>query len=819
MYIPIRTTIPSLLTSELSSPRLRVRHTFTLIVFTAHHTNHIHHGSQQEKGIEKHKHARSAIHVALQSPIHLPLLNTPYTSSITFSSPKFLPPTAAFDSLTLGSSSALPRTTKAASMDSNFNLHYEGDHFLDGPPDDLHSKRLIETPRYSSINAMTNILNAFIASKKLQQVFGITETPPEPYVRPPSMPEDLEERFVASLREYGVDVKMPAGNSLEMLRGVNKRLKKVGVGNALGKAVLEMIKEENESPVRATHMKIGGGLTINLPVWNSGCEAVSGTGYAVSSEEGSVNGYAGNNNWSDQQVDIPPANRPSTASGSHNTSAANYDENWLGYDPSAGSNSPTALTGHQVSHPYSSSVADTHTALDRPHAAQVASYTPTSHYADHDWIGVGYKPPRRSSSLVNLGQQSPVFHDDVYTRAQTSYEAPERIDSIPPVLFPPPAVEQEESWDFVQTDTGEMTPLDFALGGFAPDAEDGRTHYPVRSSSKPQDVPAPQIMVQAPSPNKLPPPTTKKRRATSQGAPTAKARASDNTFGLPTLPADLEMLWKFKFPGNTYALLTIILPWSLSMRRLYNALPVTKPFSLNAAFPYLVLPPLYQKLVSISFYDTSVTPHKEIRFIGPNDCAEMSYNEVDIFAYPDEGPIQSNEQGKANAMKRALGMYVGDGKNYRHMPMSQRADTGEGRWSYVLFQGQHQPSELAPPHMIIAWPTYSITNSSECLHTIYPDTSLRPSAPKRPSSLQNMAASMRLQQSLRVASSEHLPKVGLGALREIEGALTLKRRVLKMEKAGRVPLVEGYRVDVRKWEEWMKAVGRGKGKVMLWMER
>jgi hypothetical protein len=75
---------------------------------------------------------------------------------------------------------------------------------------------------------------------------------------------------------------------------------------------------------------------------------------------------------------------------------------------------------------------------------------------------------------------------------------------------------------------------------------------------------------------------------------------------------------------------------------------------------------------------------------------------------------------------------------------------------------------------------------------------------------------MRLKQELRAASSEQLGGVGV---EEVEGALTLKRRVVKMEKGGRLPLIEGFRVDVRCWREWIEAVGRGRGEVMLWMER
>jgi hypothetical protein len=40
-----------------------------------------------------------------------------------------------------------------------------------------------------------------------------------------------------------------------------------------------------------------------------------------------------------------------------------------------------------------------------------------------------------------------------------------------------------------------------------------------------------------------------------------------------------------------------------------------------------------------------------------------------------------------------------------------------------------------------------------------------------------------------------------------------------MEKAGRIPLLEGHMVDVKSWEGFLEAVGKGKGKVIMWMER
>jgi hypothetical protein len=39
--------------------------------------------------------------------------------------------------------------------------------------------------------------------------------------------------------------------------------------------------------------------------------------------------------------------------------------------------------------------------------------------------------------------------------------------------------------------------------------------------------------------------------------------------------------------------------------------------------------------------------------------------------------------------------------------------------------------------------------------------------------------------------------------------------VLKLEKAGNIPLIEGYKVDVAAFGGWMDACGKGRGKVIM----
>ncbi|KAF2130457.1 hypothetical protein P153DRAFT_338279 [Dothidotthia symphoricarpi CBS 119687] len=315
----------------------------------------------------------------------------------------------------------------------------------------------------------------------------------------------------------------------------------------------------------------------------------------------------------------------------------------------------------------------------------------------------------------------------------------------------------------------------------------------------------------APSPTKLL--TVRKRGASTSGEktfgpPLTKARAEDNS-GLPVLPVDAEALWKFKFPGNTHALLTILLNWSQVMWRFHNRLPDPKLLSIHPVFPYPVTVPLQRRLISVSFYDTSVEPHKEIRFLGPGDVAELTYNEVDTFSDQDK---PSN-------------------KNTKNLAVHQRVTTGEGRWAYILIQGHKAAGGDTPPHVILAWHMSAMTNISTCLHTILPAGTSRiprpaPSKPplKRFSSLQNLGdllggSQRQFRQALRCASSSELPISDLTSLKPQDGAQTLKRTVLRFRKAGGVPLIEGFRVDVGAFRAWLDAVGRGQGKIIMWAEK
>jgi hypothetical protein len=770
----------------------------------------------KKRAKRKDTNAESAKVADLQSPLQLLDLDTPGPTSSLTCTPSDLTPLLA--------ASIIIADMDPLGMGSQSDMRSSED-----PLADVHSKHQKPSPRYSRTTTINSFQNAFSSSKMLQQVLGLQ--PSEPYTRPSPMPHDLEQRFVAGLKEYGLNFKLTGESPLETLNRAATEQKKTSAGSDFGRKMLEAIREEHESPTTATHQEAGTGsrasakLTINPPMWESGYEAVGSMDYTFTDHDQGCNTV-------DCQATNPFGARPITAS-----SDTDFEGNEFAYHSYEDFGSTTTLADSVASRP-STSVAEPRMTWHNPdttiQSAQIDSFAPVDYGSKY---GASFMPPRRSSSLANLKQHLsyqaegllPKYYDDTHVQAYGVYDVPQRTGSAPVPLFPSPRVEQDRSWDFAQTNTGSGVPHGLVTGGFASNTATSEVSFLAQFHEQPQEASSvPKINVQAPSPTKRP--NSKKRSATSQGAPPAKARATDSTTGLPVLAANQESLWKAAFPGNTHALLTLILPWSLSMQRLHNLIRTVHPFSINPAFPYPITPPIHQKLVSVAFYDTSVTPHKEIRFIGPSDVSEMSYNEVDTFAYPENTPfdaVQTEQDRKKNAMKRALGLHVSDTPDYKNMPMYQRAATGEGRWAYILLQGHRSPDPaVTPPHVIIAWHISTTTDTSDCLHTIYPDANMasRPTpmfaakGPKRFSSLQNLAARfqdpLRLHQDLRAASSE-----GLSPVVEMKGALTLKRTVMKMEKAGRIPLIEGCMVDVRTWEGWMKAVGMGKGKVILWKER
>ncbi|KAF2642673.1 hypothetical protein P280DRAFT_271543 [Massarina eburnea CBS 473.64] len=199
--------------------------------------------------------------------------------------------------------------------------------------------------------------------------------------------------------------------------------------------------------------------------------------------------------------------------------------------------------------------------------------------------------------------------------------------------------------------------------------------------------------------------------------------------GLPTLPLRAECLWTDEFPGNTLGLTHKLLTWHAMTRALYDKYhPSVRLMNTHPLFPYPPERPVNISLVSISFYDTSVWPHRELQYFGPGDVESIVYAEVDTFAGPDEVDMEEAAKIKSpkrnsnfERMKKMNGEYSTK-ETFRRMDMRGKDEKGEGRWAFVIIKGKlEKGDEGVAPWLTVAWPTMAVTRKSNCLHTLFPD--------------------------------------------------------------------------------------------------
>ena len=662
---------------------------------------------------------------------------------------------------------------------------------------------------------MNNVIRAFSSSKTLHQVLGMRD--PEPFVTPPEMPFDLGERFEAGLRQYEqlftADVFVTSG--AEKLQAAAPSQK--------GKTGLADILEEKESPVRAkathfTKSTATNGLKINIPKWTSGKQAVAVAQHHAfpDSDSDVANDTASEN--TDYEFELE--DQGSWRYGSSTTLAVS-DLSRSG-SPSSANEALPALSFPQR----------TSSLLSHGHVNSSADMTapPTRHSIS------SILPPALLPKFIQPAVPEITFHPGkrAHSYPYNGSSMMKRADSLP-ILSLPTGIAQS-SWGCLQ---GDSALISSDIGSDVELHHNTSKNAALNFNQDVASLSVPHITVRAPSPRKMPisrkralPPSTQ----CDFGPSLSQRVCRDDTAGLPVLPFGAEVIWRSEFPGNTNALLTILLTWSHSMWTFHRRLPDPKQFAVHRIFPYSLAPPIKKQLLSVSFYDTSVEPHREVRFMGPGDVQEMSYHEVDVFGDPvfsvaSEAPTQPNSP--IDAIKQTFGFADTEGvKHIRYMAMSQRAKTGEGRWCYILIKGHRTQDQQTPPHLVLAWHISAVTASSDCLHTIFPDNAIpkrtteTQSKLKRFSSLQNFGTALRnparfnFHQTLRSASSSsELPSFDANIETEQQDGTTLHREVLKMEKAGNIPLIEGYRVDVAAFRAWMHACGKGCGKVIMWRER
>ncbi|RYO72058.1 hypothetical protein AA0113_g1689 [Alternaria arborescens] len=577
---------------------------------------------------------------------------------------------------------------------------------------------------------------------------------PVPFVTPPAMPKVLEQEFVVGMKEYGLDHRVQS-MGLDVLSQAASMQER-----------LPEIRKEHEGPVKATWTSTQSG------------QQASGSSPPRMTSQG------------------PAAN--SMSSNGSQPVRASYD---------------------------TPSLAAFKKQMDAFEEKHVPAYSNAN--------------PNVSSDDIEASGSRHAYNYNTRSESLSSHKGISRIKP----LFPSPragAQSWDESKSISQQHMVPCQPTPAASSSRDSACFENLFRQPPTSS-------VPYIVVPSPSPTKL---ALSQKHLIPQAAdelfrPDVKDIHSDNkkATGLPTLPASSSALWEVDFPGYTPALLTILLTWSHAMQSFYRRLPDPKTFPIHAAFPRRITPPAYNRLISVGFYDTSFIPHKEIRFLGPGDMAEIGYAEVDVFRSKEE-VVTFNAQAqehplKSQAMKRRLGTESKHGERKRtlgvYWDQIHLADSGEGRWAYVLIKEHAISEEETAPHVMLAWHLSAVTDTSTRLHTVFPDNHepilskppATPAPPEQPlrglASLQNLISPSRGQEHLHreicsVSSSAGSTEVEESSILPQEGAQTLKRTVVKLEKAGSIPLIEGYRVDLKEFRGWLDAVSKGEGKVIVWRE-
>ncbi|KAH6633095.1 hypothetical protein C7974DRAFT_471326 [Boeremia exigua] len=624
--------------------------------------------------------------------------------------------------------------------------------------ENLHPKSQAEFPRRSKTDTISGIVRAFGASEKLQQRLGLRE--PELYAAPPAMSSAQKVWYETGLYEYEMEHDEAAIDPWETVEDLTA---------SQSKSNLADIPEEKESPEYAASIHFTGSgsstqseLSVERTSTDQAADAAPRYTFLNSDSDGESC-----DDTADELADYDPNEDYSLWQDESSSTLAVSDSS----RPSSAENSKETAVAPSFP-PRVSSLSTHHNpnpTLYHSRTKQVPSHDPTK---------------------LSVTKTTQHINTTTFTSAARRSTSLRRAESLP-VLSPSSDVQQDP-----RQHQHEHAPR----------------HANVRSTQDPvpfdgsnkQRTPShpPRITIQPPSPAKPPSPPH-----------------PPSTTGLPLCSAATS---RTPFPGNTPHLLSTLLTWSLCT------------WTQHARSPGTVPRPVRHDLLSVGFYDTSTTPHTECRFLGPGD-AEASYHEVDVW-----------EPGGG-----------GRGVRWAYVVMRARGGAGEA--------GDGDEGGETRPHAMVAWHADAVTGVSRCLHTLFASASttpvshipasppsLQPQPPhtetqmstpqtqtqtqkqeqkhtkplKRFASLQNLTAALRphAQRPNTPAPLPDPPRPSTAhpatALEpDTRASATLHRTVLLLGRSGRVPLVEGWRVDVCALRGWMGACGRGGGKVMLWRER
>ncbi|KAL6158483.1 hypothetical protein ACJBU6_02595 [Exserohilum turcicum] len=766
------------------------------------------------------------------------------------------------------------------------------------PPPDIHSKlRALPTHRSNKtkVRGLERMINA---GDVLHRVVG--ERSAEPFPAPPAMPVGLETELLEGLQEYGL-------NAERMKREEEEKEKE-----AASRVPCEEEEEEEEEEEAA-----GAALqeeSSSSVEWDAGIEEEEIVGSSSSPSLPSLPPTGGDKGKGKCPVgaeDDPgdPMEGVESTGHLHGTTATpeqlfmgpiedigggmHVDEE-VGSVRMCGEASGSAAT-HTPAENAASRDKGKGRALEFP-SGPAPGPTPLAFPSFGSFDYVRSSPPGGSSAFAGYGLASGLF--DVFARfrvppskssssdhaeqsigydalfgpslhAAASSSGSSSSSSSPAPLFPSPRFGRE-AWDDDNANAGQSSSSRVTVNPSSLSPAFSNQNFFQGTLQPRRPVNRPKIVITPATPTGSPP---KRKRELppddDDGEPPRPPRKDTfnyNTSGLPVLPASSKALWTTSFTGHTPGLLNTLLTWTHAMRSLSHRLRNYRAFAAHPAFPLLIMPPIYERLVSVGFYSNSsnnTAAHEEVRFLGPDDAAEMVYAEVDVFrTNADVSALHEKERcnsAYANMMKRfglSEEMGSGDEEPSRRMDQTHLVMTGEGRWAYIFIRGhtmgkgkepqqqqqqegenkqgdEHKQEEEVAPHVVLAWHCSARTQGYTGLHTVLPDPDLPVQLPnplppstqslRRFVSLQNMRNQVdrvnRLHRELRSASSSEPPKPNaLDVAQDVVGAKMFQRTVVKFEKSGSVPLIDGYRVDVRRFRAWMDAVGRGEGKIVFWRE-
>ncbi|KAF2116224.1 hypothetical protein BDV96DRAFT_45709 [Lophiotrema nucula] len=333
--------------------------------------------------------------------------------------------------------------------------------------------------------------------------------------------------------------------------------------------------------------------------------------------------------------------------------------------------------------------------------------------------------------------------------------------------------------------------------------------------------------------------------------------------GLPALPLEAAHMWETPFPGNSRELTLRLLQWHEGMR---------KQFLFSAPAGSRALPehptsrrPVNVALVMMQLWETTRDGpsecNKDVYCIGPGEYDAMIYCEVDVVSER-RAPQEKKPNQKSKMSKVFQKLRGGQEEEFDTVERNER-------WAFIVVKGKKEKGDYgAAPYLTLAFRKDDVAKSSDCLFTVYPDevplpestrNSFEPDSELEPepepltpafepqpihryasmpamrrafssSNLGHGPSTHTLRPLRTVSSLDYISPLAIPANSSVlslppptyppveirEDGWTVRRTTFWLKKT--LVCVEGFRVDLTAFREWIEAVGRGEGKMMVYCE-